>query len=78
MLETILDEVPVSIPCPHCNESFEKSLSWLKRNRKHWCPHCHEEIDLNTERFRSGVKRIDKAIKELELAILELEVSDKD
>ena len=77
MLETILDEVPVSIPCPRCEGSFEKSLSWLKNNRKHWCPHCHVEVDLDSEHFRTGVKRIERAVKELELAILELELDRK-
>ena len=72
-----IDDLLIPIPCPHCGESFEMSLTWIKSNRRHWCPRCHVDVSLDDDNFRDGVRKIEKAVAELRRAILDLEITVK-
>lgn len=68
------DDYLIPIPCPECNGTIDKSIGWIKHNRKFWCAHCHREIDLMSGPFVTKMRKIDKAIKALEAALLELDI----
>jgi hypothetical protein len=66
-----LDDAPIPIPCPGCGRKTEKTIGWLKDNRQFTCE-CGAVINLQSDDFREGIGKADKAWSELERAIKKL------
>jgi DNA-directed RNA polymerase subunit RPC12/RpoP len=60
----------LSIPCPKCGQKFQKTIEWLKANKKHVCSRCKAEITIDsTKLFREIEEAKRKAVQTLRKAL---------
>ena len=58
------DSETISIPCPKCGKKLKEQLGRLKRQKHITCPTCGR-ITVNTEKFVSAERSVDKEIAKL-------------
>ncbi len=62
MAKAFFDDEMLDIPCPDCGKNAEKSVRWLKANKKLTCSGCGQTIDLQSDQFRREIAKAEKSI----------------
>ena len=62
MAKGFFDDQTLDIPCPDCGKKAEKSVGWLKANKKFTCSGCGQTIDLQSDQFRRELAKAEKAL----------------
>lgn len=61
----MFDTASIDIPCPGCGHKTAQKFGWLKTHDQFTCAGCGNTVTVETEQFRSALKRVDKAIADL-------------
>ena len=59
-----LDDAKVEIVCPTCHRRFEETLGTLKLDPVIRCPGCRQPIQVQADRLRSDLEKVERGLAE--------------
>jgi hypothetical protein len=61
-MKSMLDQLPLPIPCPNCGHSIDKTIGWFRSNDKLACSECCFIACLDTRRLKQALIQVDAAL----------------
>lgn len=61
----LLNKTEIDVACRRCSVKSKQTLGRLKDNPEITCPACGLRFTINSEQFREGMRKVNKAIEDL-------------
>jgi predicted RNA-binding Zn-ribbon protein involved in translation (DUF1610 family) len=72
MTKSIVDDQPLSIPCPNCGHKITKTIGWCRGNGKLACAECDFIACLDTRQVQQELAKVDQALSDFIQAFAQL------